>query len=285
MTSPTENTGTPQTGTPQPASPRSEASLPEASLADVVAHLDGLLRTRDVPDYGGAVNGLQVANPGQVRRVACAVDFSRPAVDQAIDAGASLLIVHHGMFWGGAQPVIGTAYERMRRLLAHDLAVYASHLPLDVHPTLGNNALLARALGLAPDGGFARYKTVDVGLTGAADLDTADLARRATEFAARWGHTTVHTPIAPGRRTRRWGVCTGAGASSDSLAEAESKGIDTLVVGEGPHHTAVEAVERGLVIIYAGHYATETLGVRALGAQLERVFGVPWSFVGDPTGL
>ena len=255
------------------------------ALGDVVSHLDTLLRTREVPDYGGAVNGLQVANSGTVGRVACAVDFSRPAVEQAVEAGATLLVVHHGMFWGGAQPVVGASYERMRRLFAHDLAVYSSHLPLDVHPSLGNNALFARELGLTADGGFVRYKTVDVGLTGAADLDTRELAERATEFARRWGHVTVHTPIAPGRRTRRWGVCTGAGASSDSLAEAEARGIDTLIVGEGPHHTAVEAVERGLVIIYAGHYATETLGVRALGEELERSFGLPWSFVGEPTGL
>lgn len=258
---------------------------PGVPLGDVVAHLDTLLRTGEVPDYGGAVNGLQVANAGAVRRVACAVDFSRPAVEQAVAAGADLLVVHHGMFWGGAQPVVGPAYERLRRLLAHDVAVYSSHLPLDLHPALGNNALLARELGLTPDGGFARYKTVDVGLTGAADLDTKALAERATAFARQWGHTAVHTPIAPGRRTRRWGVCTGAGASSDSLAEAEARGIDTLVVGEGPHHTAVEAVERGLVVIYAGHYATETLGVRALGAELEQTFGLPWSFVGEPTGL
>ncbi len=254
-------------------------------LAQIVAHLDALLRIREVPDYGGAVNGLQVANSGPVRRVAAAVDFSRPAIEQAVVAGAQLLVVHHGMFWGGAQPVVGAAYERLRLLLAHDLAVYSSHLPLDVHPTVGNNVLLAHELGLTPSGGFARYKTVDVGVSGEADVETADVAARAAAFAARWGHALRHTPIAPGRRTRRWGICSGAGASSESLAEAEARGIDTLVVGEGPHHTAVEAVERGLVVIYAGHYATETLGVRALGGELERAFGLPWTFVGEPTGL
>jgi dinuclear metal center YbgI/SA1388 family protein len=255
------------------------------ALDTVVAHLDAVLRTREVPDYSGAVNGLQVANSGRVDRVAVAVDFSTAAVDQAAAAGAGLLIVHHGMFWGGAQPVVGPAYARLRRLLADDVAVYGSHLPLDVHATLGNNALLARELGLEPSGGFARFKTVDVGLAGEADLETAALAERAAAFARRWGHHLRHTPIAPGRRTRRWGLCTGAGASSETLAEASARGLDTLVVGEGPHHTAVEAVERGIVVLYAGHYATETLGVRALGAELERTFGVPWSFVGEPTGL
>ncbi len=261
------------------------ATSGSVTLDAVVAHLDGVLRTREVPDYSGAVNGLQVANSGRVDRVAVAVDFSRAAVEQAGAAGAGLLVVHHGMFWGGAQPVVGAAYERMRRLFAQDLAVYGSHLPLDTHPTLGNNVLLADELGLTPTGGFARFKTVDVGVRGEADVETAALATRAAAFAGRWGHQLRHTPIAPGRRTRRWGVCTGAGASSETLAEAAALGLDTLVVGEGPHHTAVEAVERGIVVLYAGHYATETLGVRAVGAEIERVFGVPWTFVGEATGL
>jgi putative NIF3 family GTP cyclohydrolase 1 type 2 len=117
-------------------------------------------------------------------------------------------------------------------------------------------------------------------------VPTAELAARAAAFAERWGGSVRHTPIAPtGRVTRRWGICTGAGASSDTLREAEERGLDTLIVGEGPHHTAVEAAERDVVVIYAGHYATETLGVRALGAWLEARFGLPWSFVGEPTGL
>jgi dinuclear metal center YbgI/SA1388 family protein len=270
------------------APPRGDAHTgapPAVSLADVAAHLDAVLRTREVPDYGGAVNGVQLANRGGVRRVAAAVDLSRATVDGAVRDGASLLVVHHGMFWGGAQPVVGAAYERLRTLLAHDVAVYASHLPLDAHPTLGNNVLLARALGLEPAGGFARYKTVDVGVSGDADVATEELARRAAAFAAGHGGSVRHTPLAPGRRTRRWGLCTGAGASSDTLREAAERGLDTLVVGEGPHHTAVDAQERDIAVIYAGHYATETLGVQAVARELESVFGVPWSFVEAPTGL
>jgi dinuclear metal center YbgI/SA1388 family protein len=255
------------------------------NLWNIVSALDDELRTRDVPDYGGAVNGLQLANGGEVRRVAVAVDFSRAAIDGAVRDGASLLVVHHGMFWGGAQPIVGPAYERLRTLVAHDVAVYASHLPLDAHPTLGNNVGLARELGLEPTEGFARYKTIDVGVCGAADVETATLAERATAFAARWGGAVRTTPIAPGRRTRRFGICTGAGASTDTLREAGERGIDTLIVGEGPHHTAIDAVERDVVVIYAGHYATETIGVRALGAWIEERFGTPWTFVGEPTGL
>ena len=122
-------------------------------------------------------------------------------------------------------------------------------------------------------------------MTGEADVDTAALVDRARVFASAWDGEVRTTPIAPGRRTRRWAICTGAGASSDTLREASERGIDTLVVGEGPHHTAVEAVERDVVVVYAGHYATETLGVRAVGAWLEARFETGWAFVGEPTGL
>ena len=256
------------------------------ALADVVRELDGLLATRDTPDYGGALNGLQLENSGRVSRVAAAVDFSTRTVDGAIEAGADLLLVHHGMFWQGAQAIRGAAYRRIKRLVEHDVAVYASHLPLDRHPTLGNNVLLARALGLAPAGEFARYKTIAVGVRGEADVATAELVRRAREFAEREGGSVrVAGADDADRRTRAWGICTGSGASGDTIREALELALDTLVVGEGPHHTAVEAGDVELAIIYAGHYATETLGVRALAEHLATTFGVPTTFVAAPTGL
>lgn len=256
-----------------------------ARLDDIVAHLDALLLTAETPDYPPALNGLQLANGGAVRGVAAAVDFSMAGIEGAIAAGANLLLLHHGMFWGGAQPIRGVAYERLKRLLAHDVAVYASHLPLDRHPTFGNNALLARELGLEPSGEFARFKTIAVGVRGEADVPTATLVARARRLAESHGGSVVATPHAPDRVTRRWAICTGAGASSESLREASELGIDTLVVGEGPHHTGVEARELGIVVVYAGHYATETLGVRALAAHVGETFGVPWTFVDAPTGL
>jgi putative NIF3 family GTP cyclohydrolase 1 type 2 len=116
-------------------------------------------------------------------------------------------------------------------------------------------------------------------------VETTTLADRACAVAEREGGTLVTVGLTPGRRTRRWAICTGAGASSDTLREAAAAGVDTLIVGEGPHHTGVEAQELGIAVLYAGHYATETFGVRALGVELERTFGVPWSFVAAPTGL
>lgn len=254
-------------------------------LAAIATHLDTLLGTSSIPDYPGALNGLQLANRQPIARVAASVDISRRVIDRALAAKANLLVVHHGMFWGGPQPIVGAAYDRLRLLMAHDVAVYASHLPLDAHPSLGNNVLLARTLGLEPGDGFARYKTIDVGVQGSSDVETVELRDRADAFARTHGGSVRCSPIAPGRRTRRWGICTGAGASSETLLEAQSKGIDTLIVGEGPHHTAVAADDAGIVIIYAGHYATETLGVRALAEHLTATFAIPSTFIDAPTGL
>lgn len=256
-----------------------------APLDDVTAHLDRLLRTREIPDYGGALNGLQIQNAGTVRKLAAAVDLSMRAIEGAVRDGADLLIVHHGAFWGGAQPIRGPLYDRLRLLFAHDIAVYSSHLPLDLHPELGNNVLLARALGLEPTGGFARYQTIAIGVRGECDLPTERLVERATAFAYTHGGIVRVSPHARGHHTRRWAICTGAGASSETIREAVAEGIDTLIAGEGPHHTAVEASEAGVVIIYAGHYATETLGVQALGEQVASAFELPWTFIEAPTGL
>lgn len=254
-------------------------------LAEIAARLDALLRTAETPDYPPAVNGVQLENRGDISRVAVAVDCSRRAIDGAIANGAKLLVVHHGLFWGGLQPIRGPFYDRLYRLLTNDVAVYSSHLPLDAHQELGNSVLLARELGLDPSAPFARYQTIHVGVRGECDLATQELVRRADDFARRNGGRAITSEIQPGRRTTRWAVCTGAGAGADTLRECVASGVDTLIVGEGPHWTAVDAPELGLAIVYAGHYATETLGVRAVGEWLQREMGIPWSFVEVPTGL
>lgn len=255
-----------------------------APLRDIVRALDDELRTAELPDYAGAMNGLQVANRGTVTKVAVAVDASRAAITEAAIWGANLLIVHHGLFWGGAQPLTGVAYDKYRTLFGADIAVYATHLPLDGHAELGNNVRLAHALDLTPGGGFARYKTFDVGVMGEGELPTAELVARVEAFVARYGGAVRTSVEAAGRTTRRWAIGTGGGANSETLREARERGIDTLIVGEGPHHTTVEAIEHDLCVVYAGHYATETLGVQALGAWLEQRFGLPWTFLHLPTG-
>lgn len=256
-----------------------------ATLHAIARRLDEVLRTADVPDYPPALNGIQVENGGDIRSVAVAVDCSRRVIDGVIAAGANLLIVHHGLLWGGVQPVRGPLYERLFRLFAHDIAVYSSHLPLDAHPTLGNNVLLAAELGLVPNGGFGRFQGLEIGVRGESDLPTTEVLARADAFARRHGGAARATEFDRSRTTRRWGICTGAGASADTLREAVALGLDTLIVGEGPHWTAVDAPELGLAIVYAGHYATETLGIQAVGQLVEREFALPWRFIEAPTGL
>ena len=251
---------------------------------DIAERLDALLRTAEIPDYPAALNGLQFASRGVIRRVATAVDFSSHIVREAAAAHAEMLLVHHGMFWSGLQPVTGLVYERYRDLVAHDIAVYSAHLPLDVHPEIGNNILLARHLGLEASAGFARYKTVDVGLSGSADVETQMMVERARQLARQAGGDVVVTPFDSTRRTRHWAICSGAGADSETIREASDRRIDTLIVGEGPHHTAVQARDLGIVVIYAGHYATETLGIRALGDHVAREFAVETQFLDAPTG-
>lgn len=256
-----------------------------ASIHDLAQYADDLLRTDEIPDYPAALNGLQLENRSELKGIASAVDFSTRSISGAIAAGANLLIVHHGMFWNGFEHLRGASYRRLQLLVSNDVAVYSSHLPLDLHPTLGNNVLLARELGLKPTGTFAKYDGIFIGLSGESDIEIAALAARADKFANAYGGSVRMTPAAPRRRTRLWAMCTGAGASTDTIREAVRMKIDTLIVGEGPHHTAVQAEENDLVIIYAGHYATETLGVRALADHLGEKYGVPSHFVNAPTGL
>lgn len=254
-------------------------------LSEIRRYLDATLDVTAVPDYPNAVNGVQFENEGDIMHLAAAVDFSSDAVRGAGDVGARLLLVHHGMFWSGVQAITGHRAKAIRELIRRDVAVYSAHLPLDVHPQFGNNALLAKRLGLTPTGGFARFQTIEVGLRGSSDIPTRAIADRARSLAAEFGGTLVASPFQADRITRAWAMCTGAGADSATLREAATLGIDTLVVGEGPHHTAVEARELGIVVLYAGHYATETLGVRALAASVGERFGIETSFIDLPTGL
>jgi dinuclear metal center YbgI/SA1388 family protein len=255
------------------------------SLEELARYTDSLLETSSTPDYPNAVNGLQVSNRSPIRKIAAAVDLSTRTIQGAIGSGANLLFVHHGMFWGGLKPMTGSSYRRVQMLIEADLAVYASHLPLDRHPTLGNNALLAKELGLQPSAPFARFEDIFIGLCGESDIETSAIITSARRFAQTHSGDLRTSLAQAGRRTRKWAICTGAGASADTLRETSAMGVDTLIVGEGPHWTAIYAEENDLVIIYAGHYATETLGVCALAQHLSEKYDLAWDFVSAPTGL
>lgn len=254
------------------------------TAAQVATFLDERLATSAFPDYPPALNGLQLDHRGPVRKVVAAVDYSRRTVDAAIAAGGNLLLLHHGMFWGGNQRLVEHAYARLRDLVTHDIAVYASHLPLDAHQELGNCAQLASRLGLTVSGRFGQYQGVAIGVMGDADLPVDELMTRARAFASSYGGDARASHEVIGQHCRRWAILTGAGADSATLREARDRGIDTLIVGEGPHHTTVDAAEHGVTVIYAGHYATETLGVQALLRLVEAQFAVPTEFLRLPTG-
>ncbi|MBI5386831.1 MAG: Nif3-like dinuclear metal center hexameric protein [Verrucomicrobia bacterium] len=250
-----------------------------ASLEHMVRYSDRLLATSQVTDYEGAVNGLQVGNSGRISRLAAAVDASLATARLAVEAGANLLIVHHGLFWGGSHPWTGKRLDLIRLLLDHDLAVYSSHLPLDCHPRLGNNVLLCAALGFRKRRPFFFEKGRPLGFQGSARLTRDELAAR---LARAVGSPPRLLPCGPAV-CRRIGVVTGGAGGELKLAAGE--GIDTFVTGEGPHWTFPLAEELGVNVFYAGHYATETFGVKALAAELSRKFRVPWTFVDHPSGL
>ena len=255
------------------------------SLSEVTRSLNTLLRVGEIPDHPNAHNGLQFENSGDVTGVAAAVDFSLRSIRLARAEGANLLLVHHGILWNGAEPIVGDNYRRTRALLEHDMAVYAAHIPLDVHAQFGNNILLARELGLQPSGSFGRYQNILIGLKGESEIRTNRLVETVRTFAAQHSSIVRTSAFEDSKVTKRWGICTGAGASNAVLLEAVEAGVDTLIVGEGPHHTAVRAPDMGVTVIYAGHYATETLGVRAIAEHVGTQFVIPWSFVNSPTGL
>ena len=253
--------------------------MPKASLRQIVAHCDQLLRTPDINDYDGAVNGLQVENRGSISGIAAAVDASPATIRKAIEDGANLLLAHHGLFWSKRQPWTGKHYALLRLLLENDVAVYSSHLPLDMHSRLGNNAQLAGALGLRNLKPFFRVKEQFLGLQSTSSVPRDELARRLANV------TKQEAKILPGgpKVCRRIGVVTGGAGAEVTLAANE--GVDTFITGEGPHWTYALAEELGVNVLYGGHYATETFGVKALAAHLSKKFRVPWTFIDHPTGL
>lgn len=253
-----------------------------ADLSAVVKYCQQRLLPETFTDYDGAMNGLQFENRGRVRHIAAAVDGSLTVVRLAIRAGADLLLVHHGLFWGKTVPWTGRRAELIRELVQNDLAVYSQHLPLDGHPELGNAAQLARALGLR------RLRPFFAGRGGSCLGVQSVLARPLSRaaLATRLGTVLGATPVVlPGGPDlcRRIGICTG-GAGSE-LAQARREGVDTFITGEGPHWAYALAEDLEINAFFGGHYATETFGVKALAAELSGKFGIPWTFVDHPTGL
>ena len=250
-----------------------------ARLRDIAEYLDGYLRVREVGDDPSALNGLQVENAGEVHRIAVAVDACQAVIGEAAALHADLLIVHHGLFWSGVQPLVGRFHRRFASLLEHGIAVYGAHIPLDLHPEVGNNVLLAGLLGMDVKGWWGEYEGSKIGVWGELEAPREEIAER---LKLALGAEPRLIPKGP-TRSRRVGIITGAGGSM--IEEAHRNGLDTFITGEGKHHTFFDAEELGVNVFHAGHYATETVGVKALGGKVAAKFGLPWSFIDHPTGL
>ena len=248
-------------------------------LADVVGFLDEYLAIKDAPDYAHALNGLQVEGPERVSGFAVAVDASEAVIAEAGES-ADLLIVHHGLFWGGLRPLTGSHFRRVRLLVESGTALYSAHLPLDGHAEVGNAAVLARKLGLEALEPFGEYGGKPVGWRG--NRNRIPLRELERSLAGLTG-TRVRTLPGGSDPVSGVGVVTGAGAST--LHEAAAAGLDVLITGEAQHHHAIEAAELGVTVLLGGHYATEVWGVRALGEVLEAHFGIEGRFIDSPTGL
>ena len=242
-------------------------------IDDLIRALDELLDPAAFEDYGP--NGLQVPGPSEVRRVVTGVSAQRPLAERAVELGAELVLVHHGLFWKflpvGLTPVLA---ERLRPLFKHDVGLAAYHLPLDAHPEVGNNALLAEGLGCAEHEAFA---TIGRAGTFAGDgIAAAGLFARVEELTQRPPLVFDTGP----ERVRRIAIVSGAGASRLPLAVAE--GFDAFLTGEPSEHVMADAREAGIHFIAAGHYATETFGVRRLGDWLAARFGVEHHWIDIP---
>ncbi len=251
-----------------------------AELNEIVEFLDHYLGIDEVPDYPGAHNGLQVENRSPIERVSAATDACQSTIEAAVAAGSQLLLVHHGLFWGDVGPAVGVLYRRLKTLFDADVAVYSAHLPLDVHAEVGNNVLLARALDLEVEGRFGVHRGVEgIGVWTTADLPLDDLLQRVRDACGEEATLISGGPS----YVRRLGIV--SGGAGGLLSQVHAAGLDTFLTGEGTHHTFHEATELGINLVYAGHYATETFGVKALARQTAERFELEWGFIDEPTRM
>lgn len=246
---------------------------------ELVAYLDEFLAVKGTKDWGE--NGLQVEGNAEVRRLVFAVDASLAAIQDALAFGADMLIAHHGFFWGKPLRIVGAHRRRVKTLLDSGCSLYASHLPLDRHPEVGNNAQLAALLGLSIVGEVGDAFGVPVGVV-AEPADALSLDDLVARLRSAIGEPVL---VLPGGEhgIRRVGIISGGAASE--IAAAVAAGCDAYVTGETSHSAYHEATEQGVHVVYGGHYATETVGLKALARHLEARFELPWLFAERPTGL
>jgi dinuclear metal center YbgI/SA1388 family protein len=252
-----------------------------ATCTELIAFLDDLLAPDGYDDYGP--NGLQVPGKDDIQTVATGVSANAELFERAREAGADLVLVHHGLFWAGPpRPLDRASKRRLQLLFDADLGLAAYHLPLDGHLEVGNNALLAGALGAGDVAPFAAHRRATIGVRArfAGDgIAAAELAERVQRATGRAPLAFLDGPDP----VRTIGVVSGAGA--DHLEDAIAAGLDAFVTGEPAERSMARAREAGVHFLAAGHYATETFGVRALGDRLAERFGVRHVFVDVPNPI
>jgi dinuclear metal center YbgI/SA1388 family protein len=254
-----------------------------APLSEVTKFLDEVLNTPSFND--ASCNGLQVdSGEQQIRTVAVAVDSGLSVINEAIKAKAELLIVHHGLYWSpGNHLASGLLGEKLRTLISGGCSLYASHLPLDGHITHGNAAQLAEHLGLASCSPFFHYHGSAIGVKAETDspITLSEIAHKAADLA---GVLTPPIALPFGKDViSSIGIVTGSGASA--IETAKNAGLDLLISGEGKQEAYHTAKDLGMNVLFLGHYATETLGVRALGKLLESSYSMSSVFIDIPTGF
>ncbi len=250
-------------------------------LDNILGYLDELLSPASFQDYGP--NGLQVPGPKEIRTVVTGVSAGSDLFERAAGLGADLVIVHHGLFWNGAPLALSPAAKaRLQLLFDHDMALAAYHLPLDGHAEVGNNALLAAGLGCETHEPFAVHRGAAIGVAGrfaGGGVAVGELVERVERLTGRAPLAFLAGP----ERVRRVGIVSGSG--SDFLAESIAAGHDAFLTGEPTERVMNHAREEGIHFIAAGHYATETFGVRRLGDLLAERFGIRHEFVDVPNPI
>ena len=246
---------------------------------ELVSFLDEYLNIPAFPDKSS--NGLQVEGKKEVERIAFAVDTTLRTIERAVKGKADMLIVHHGMIWGGLGYITGIHYKRLKALIENGLNLYAVHLPLDAHPEVGNNVELLRLLGIEPMGPFGEYNGLSIGFYG--EFEKEQPIEKVAQVIAEKLDTTVKTYEFGKREIKTVGAISGAGAFA--LEEAHRKDIDLLITGEFTHADYLTAIDLPQSVLVAGHYKTETLGVKALMEVVKEKFGLDVFFIDEPTGL
>ncbi len=248
-------------------------------LKKITDFLDEKLRIKEIDDY--SLNGMQIENSGQVNKVGFAVDASLAAFKQAAQESADLLVVHHGLFWDKPLAITGSLYQRLKILLNADIALYAAHLPLDLHNELGNNARVQKVLGWKVSGDFGEYRGIEIGKR--VDFDTpVSLDQLENEISKKLKCKPLVWNFGK-EKIKKAGYV--SGGAIDLLEQAIDKGLDLFITGEPKHSFYWTAKEAGINVIFAGHYATETLGVKAVSELLAKKFGLDCFFIDLPTGL